>query len=253
MPLLVTDAIVLHVFDYLESSRIFRLATREAGVQSVLARGARKSQRRYGSALDLFAEGSAQLQSKPGRDLHTLAGFDVVRSRPQLAADLGRFTAAAAIAELAMRFMRDDTDPAAFDALRDAFDAIGSADPGSARDAGLAGAWHLVGVLGFSPTLDSCAACHAELPVDAIASFSHVSGGALCARCARLAPGSRTLPVEARDALRRWLAGAAAPLVDDAGRRAHQRLLREFLREHLTDGRPLRAYEVWEHDRWSAT
>jgi recombinational DNA repair protein (RecF pathway) len=34
-----TDAIVLHVQDYLESSRIVRLATRELGVQSVLARG----------------------------------------------------------------------------------------------------------------------------------------------------------------------------------------------------------------------
>ena len=43
MSLLVTDAIVLHAFDYLESSRIIRLLTREAGVQSALARGARKS------------------------------------------------------------------------------------------------------------------------------------------------------------------------------------------------------------------
>jgi len=39
MTLLVTDAIVLHSFDYLESSRILRLLTREAGVRSVLARG----------------------------------------------------------------------------------------------------------------------------------------------------------------------------------------------------------------------
>jgi len=46
MTLLVTDAIVLHSFDYLESSRILRLLTREAGVRSVLARGARRSQRR---------------------------------------------------------------------------------------------------------------------------------------------------------------------------------------------------------------
>ena len=34
-----TDALVLHLFDYLESSRIVRVATRELGVQSVLARG----------------------------------------------------------------------------------------------------------------------------------------------------------------------------------------------------------------------
>jgi hypothetical protein len=27
-------------------------------------------------------------------------------------------------------------------------------------------------------------------------------------------------------------------------------LLREFLTEHLTDGRPLRALELWEQQRW---
>ena len=39
MPLLVSDAIVLHTFDYLESSRIVRLVTRDAGLRSALARG----------------------------------------------------------------------------------------------------------------------------------------------------------------------------------------------------------------------
>src|SRR5215210_7237392 len=108
MTLLVTDAIVLHVFDYLESSRILRLSTRDAGVQSVLARGARRPKSRFGGALDLFAEGVAQIHTKPGRDLQTLAGFDVERSRPALAADLGRFTGAATIAELTLRFAGDD-------------------------------------------------------------------------------------------------------------------------------------------------
>ena len=59
MPGLVTEAIVLHAFDYLETSRIMRLLTREAGVQSVLARGARSSRRRFGGAMDLFAQGTA--------------------------------------------------------------------------------------------------------------------------------------------------------------------------------------------------
>ena len=68
-----TEAIVLHAFNYSESSRILRLATREAGVQSVLARGARASQRRFGSAVDLFAEGEVQYEVRTGRDLHTLA------------------------------------------------------------------------------------------------------------------------------------------------------------------------------------
>ena len=82
--------------------------------------------------------------------------------------------------------------------------------------------------------------------------FSHPAGGVLCTRCARSTPGSRTVPPAARDALRSWLGGARAELAGDADGRAHQRLLREFLREHLADGRPLRAFELWEHGRWSA-
>ena len=57
MPLVETDAIVLHAFDYSETSRILRLATRDAGVQSVLARGARRYRSKVGTAVDLFAQG----------------------------------------------------------------------------------------------------------------------------------------------------------------------------------------------------
>jgi DNA repair protein RecO (recombination protein O) len=253
MPLLATDAVVLHSFDYMETSRILRLLTREAGVQSALAKGARRAQRKYGSALDLFAEGAAQLYTKEGRDLHTMSAFDVTRARPELAADLGRFTAAAAIAELTLRFSpRDESHPSLYDAVVGVLDALGRAEPGRAREVGVAGTWRLIGEMGFAPALDSCSACHADVPRDERAMFSHPAGGVLCARCARTVPGSRVVPAEARDSLRAWLAGERRALGDDASARAHQRLLREFVAEHLNDGRPLRAFELWETERWEA-
>lgn len=250
MPALRTDAVVLHAMDYLETSRILRLATRDAGVQSVLARGARRSRNRFGSALDLFASGTAEIYTKPGRELHTLAGFDVVRSRGALAADLDRFTAASAIAELTMRFATGEAHAELYDALVGALDAIASAPSQASTDAALAGAWHLVAHLGLAPTLDACASCHTPVAPDIPASFSHAAGGVLCRRCASPVPTSRVLPADARAALRAWVGGEAASLADDLSRRAHQRLLREFLTEHLTDGRPLRAYEVWERSAW---
>jgi DNA repair protein RecO (recombination protein O) len=250
MALLATDAIVLHAFNYLESSRILRLVTRDGGVRSALAKGARRSSRRFGSAVDLFAQGSAQLHAKPGRDLDTLSAFDVVVSRPLLAADLGRFAGASAIAELTLRFGRDAADAGLFDAVAGALDALTAAAPDAAITATLAAAWHIVAELGFAPTTDVCAECHAPLEPDATVMFSHRAGGALCARCGRLAPAGRKLPPEARDALRHFVGGEALASLDDASARAHQRLLREFLAEHLTDGRPLRALELWEEQRW---
>jgi DNA repair protein RecO (recombination protein O) len=253
MPALRTDAVVLHVFDYLETSRIFRLATREAGIQTVLARGARRPKSRYGTALDLFASGSAEIYVKAGRDLHTLASFDVNRSRGKLAADLERFTAASAIAELATRFATGEAHAELYDALVATLDAIGESNASASVDAALCGAWQLVAQMGFAPTLEACASCHASLPDDAPASFSHPAGGVLCRRCSSLAGASRLLPPEARAALRAWTSGSPSVVADDLARRAHQRLLREFLSEHLADGRPLRAYEVWERNGWSVT
>src|SRR4051812_46326143 len=207
MPLLATDAVVLHAFDYLESSRILRLVTREGGVRSALAKGARRSSRRFGSAVDLFAQGAAQLYTKPGRDLDTLSAFDVTASRAALAQDLGRFTGASAIAELTLRFGREAADSGLYDAVADAFDALASASHEHALIITLANAWRIVAELGFAPTVDECAECHAQLGDDAVVMFSHASGGALCARCGRLAPAGRVLPAEARTALRGFLVG----------------------------------------------
>ena len=252
MSLLVTDAVVLHAFDYLETSRILRLATREAGVQSVLARGARRSRSRYGSALDLFAGGVAEIHTRTGRELQTLASFDVTRPRTALALDLDRFTAASAIAELMMRFARDDAHDSLFEALLSALERIEGSAPGMAIDAALAGAWHLIAELGFAPAVEHCTSCHTALGERDAVRFSHPAGGALCDRCAPLVRASRLLPAEAVGALRRWIAGETAALDDEGSRRAHQRLLREFLQEHLADGRPLRAFDVWEREQWGA-
>jgi DNA repair protein RecO (recombination protein O) len=252
MPLLVTEAIVLHAFDYLESSRIFRLLTREAGVQSVLARGARKSRGRYGSALDLFAEGSAQLYVKPNRELHNLAGFEISRTRGELAEDIGRFTAASTIAELALRFGGEAASPELYDTVADVLDRIaGSASERTIED-GLAACWRIVAVLGFTPELSSCALCHTPLRDADEATFSHSSGGIVCPTCGSLAPGGRKIPPTARTAIRKWLDGDESLHLSDAEARSHQRLLREFLGAHLSDDRPLRAFAVWEHERWSA-
>ncbi len=247
MPLVETDAIVLHVFDYSETSRILRLATRDAGLQSVLARGARRSKSRFGSALDLFAEGAAQLQLKDGRDLQTLASFDVTRSRSELGEDMGRFVGASALAELVLRFSgADDVSVALFEALADAMDNLAAAQDAVAMEATLSGAWRLVAEMGFAPSIDSCASCHALIDAAGDLPFSHTAGGVLCERCARLYPGGRRLPLDARRAIADWSQGRRLADCDERAAKAHQRLLREFLQEHLADGRPLRAFDAWE-------
>jgi DNA repair protein RecO (recombination protein O) len=248
MALLVTEMVVLHVMDYLESSRILRVATREAGVQSILAKGARRPKSRFGAALDLFAQGTAEILVKPGRDLQTLTGFDVARARSALGEELGRFMGASAIAELMLRFGHDDSHPELFDVLVTGLDDLARAPAEQAREVAIAGAWRLIGVLGFAPSLDVCSICHGPIARDETVRFHHRAGGVLCARCAAANPGGRPIPLGALDTLRGWLEGEGPSTLPERDARAHQRLLREFVREHLSDGRPLRAFDAWEQD-----
>jgi DNA repair protein RecO (recombination protein O) len=248
-----TEAVVLHAFDYLESSRIIKLLTRDLGLRSALARGARSSRKRFGSGLDLFAQGIAELEVKPGRDLDTLGSFDIARTRGGIGADLSRFTGASAVAELLLRFAQDDTDPELFDVATEAFDRIATATGDVARDTAIAAAWRILAALGFGPSLDACGECQREFSDDEPVLFSQSSGGALCETCARLARVGRKLPAAARLSLVGMIEGAEhATAMSDADARAHQRLLREFVVEHLSDGKPLRAFEAWETGTWSA-
>lgn len=241
-----TEAIVLHGFDYRETSRIVRMATREAGVVSVIARGAKRPKSRFGQGLDLFTSGVAHIHLQAGRDLHTLAAFDAGRARPALGMSLARFNAASALGELCLRFAPEDGGSAIHDALGAGLDAIGLATDADVPERTLAAAWRLVGELGFTPALDECASCHRALEPDETVRFAHRAGGALCRLCATLAPGARTLPPEARATLLQWARGERAALAEPPVIRAHQRLLREFLEEHLADGRALRAWASWE-------
>lgn len=252
--LVTTAAIVLHAFDYSETSRIVRLATREAGVQSALARGAKRARSRFGSAFGLFAEGVAQLHVKEGRDLQTLSAFDVVRIRTELGTDLGRFAGASAVAELVLRFgAENESGESLYDALVAALDAIAAAAPERATEASLAGAWHLVAQLGFAPSVHTCAACHLQVGADEDLPFSLAAGGVLCASCASAHVHERKLPAAARACIEAWSAGAGVDELGDRDARAHQRLLRRFLQHHVSDGRALRAFDAWENGAWAAT
>lgn len=240
-----TAAIVLHCFDYRETSRIVRLATRDAGVVSAIARGAKRPKSRFGQGLDLFTSGTALVVLHPSKDLHTLAGFDASRSRPALAASLARFGAAAALSEICLRFGTEAT-AGVHDALSAGLERLATSADDTVAAAALSTGWRIVAELGFAPSLETCALCHRDLSADEDTRFGHRAGGAICRNCRSLAPSARNLPASARQTLIGWLSGTEIPLHDAPTARAHRRLLREFLEEHLGDGRAFKAFQAWE-------
>src|SRR3954471_12292503 len=111
MPLVSTPSIVLSALRYSETSKIVRLATRDHGVQSVIAKGALRPRSRFGAALQLLSEGTAHFILSERRDLHTLTAFDLGSLHAGLAGDLERYAAASVLAEVMLRFASTDPQP----------------------------------------------------------------------------------------------------------------------------------------------
>ena len=250
MALLGTPAIVLSALRYSETSKIVRLATREYGVQSAIAKGALRPKSRFGAALQLLSEGQAQLLAKEHRELHTLTAFDLQHLHVGLAGDLARYAAASALAEVMLHFAPPDPHPESYDLFRDALLALETTQRAEVEALGLRVLWHLVSVLGFAPSLDTCVRDGAPLPAEGALPFSTREGGALCPPCATQ-HGATRLPAGARADLVALLDRAAAlPVLGDRHGAAHRRLLARYVRYHLGEGAELPALDFWLRRPW---
>src|SRR5436305_13563005 len=92
--------VVLKTTPLRESDLLVSLYTEEHGRVATVARGARKSQRRFGGALQLLVLGRYQLGRRPRGDLWGLDAADVEREWTRLASDVVAVAHASYAAEL---------------------------------------------------------------------------------------------------------------------------------------------------------
>jgi DNA repair protein RecO (recombination protein O) len=240
MPLVTLDAIVLQAFPYSETSKILRLLTATHGVQSVIAKGARRPRSPYGGILEPFTDGVATFNLRENRDLHTLSGFELTRPRQPLGRDLMRFGGASLLAEIILRTASEQAAPEVFDQVRDALDRLQDAGPDVVEATALAETWALVTTLGFGPSLDRCVGCGADLPARGDFFLEYSAGGLSCGLCHGGGGEGRVLPERARADLRALCAGKP---VDVPRTAAHWQLLSRFLTFHLVDTGALRSLD----------
>jgi DNA repair protein RecO (recombination protein O) len=180
----VTTAIVLRTIAYGEADLVVTLLGQTTGRLSALARGARKSARRFGGGLGMGAEGQAALRERPGADLLLLEEFDVGEARLGLAGDMGKTAHAAYALELCDRLCAPrHAELAAFDWLREFLLRLekGRASAERLRVFELG----LLARLGLGPALDRCAVCgRGDLGKEKVR-WQAEQGGVLCASCAQ--------------------------------------------------------------------
>src|SRR5712675_2576932 len=100
MPPVKATALVLHTTDWSETSRIATLWTREFGKVRALAKGGRRLQSNFETALDLLTLCSIVFLRKSSGSLDLLTEAQVVERFPRLRSDLAALYAAYYLAEL---------------------------------------------------------------------------------------------------------------------------------------------------------
>ena len=146
-----TDAVVLHSFDYGETSRIVRLLTRSHGVVGVLARGARRPTSAFGSTLQPLSYLQAVYYHRPNRGLQTLKEAAHVVRFKRLTGEVSRVTLGLRVLEVTRAQIQEgEAHPLALDLVVRTLEHIDEAEANAAN----AVPWfqlHLASLLGFDP------------------------------------------------------------------------------------------------------
>jgi len=228
------------------------LLARGAGKVRAVAKGARRSRKRFGANLMLLSRVRATCFEKEGQDLARLESADLLESFYLLQEDPARGAALACLAEVADAFAREAQEDDAFYRLLHAV--LRAVRDG--LDLDWAARYFEIWTLrlhGFLPGLEACGTCGAAL-AERGGRFIRRDGIAVCARCGARRAGDPALPPEALAAAALILKRAPAALVGLAAEPiglASLRALSEAIFFDLFDKR-FKSYEVWDQLRRGA-
>jgi DNA repair protein RecO (recombination protein O) len=180
-----TEALVLRSLDFGESDRIVHLLVPDAGRLTAIAKGARRSVRRFSGTLDLFNHLSVRIDwQRPGRmsrldQARLLRGFAPLRSDP------ARFGLGCYLLELLDRLAPEGANRSdakrLFDFALAALEWIAARPPSAQLRVLLE--LRALDALGLRPELRHCVRCGRE-PAEGDAALFHVAeGGPICAGC----------------------------------------------------------------------
>ncbi|KIG13351.1 DNA recombination and repair protein RecO [Enhygromyxa salina] len=237
---ILTPAVVLRTRALRESDLIVVLLTPGRGKVDCIARGARRSRRRFPGGLPVGARGEVGLDRGRG-SLAVLDSFTPSFDHSGLGRDLEAFAYVAYLCELSDQLVGGSApDPTTFGRLCEAIeDAMTWAGQPETHKPALLRRYELglLDSLGLLPALDQCSVCGAAANVseDGVA-FSAARGGVACPVHAS---GARRLPVAVRDLATTLL--HADPEARDRAyaqaereiRRGLRDLCRELIQPHL--------------------
>lgn len=177
-----TQAVVLRLLDYGESDRIVTFCTREFGKIRGIAKGAKRSRRRFANALEPFCRSEILFSRRSLEGLALIEASDVICHFPMIRADLEKTLIASYLIDLTDHFTPEDKkNVALFGLLNDFLRII---ETGPVTDALLRFfEIRLLKISGYDPVLDHCLICKTPIGKEALYRFSPVAGGLTCDAC----------------------------------------------------------------------
>jgi DNA repair protein RecO (recombination protein O) len=177
-----TRAVVLRTLDYGESDRIITFFSEDFGKLKGIAKGARRSKRRFANALELFSLSNV-LFSRGGRGgLSLIEGADVVSHHPGIREDLEKTLIATYFAELVDGFSAEGKKNAElFSLLEDFLEFLDR----EALQAGIERFFEmrLLKLTGYDLHIRGCLACRKQLDEISEPAFIPAEGGIRCRTC----------------------------------------------------------------------
>lgn len=238
-----TQAVTLDSIDFGESDRIVTFFTAHLGKVRGIAKGAKRSKKRFGVNLDMFALVDLYLRERARGGIPLIEGCDLINPFLDIRQSLERIALASYLVELVSSLMPER------EANHDSFQLMVSALFVLDEGRGPAGLAHLLelkllSAAGLAPELKSCLVCRQEMAGKNRVAFSPSKGGVLCASCATQAGPFLFLSEETVTALREaqelpWETAQQVPFIPLALKEARQ-ALRLFLRLHL--GKELKSW-----------
>ena len=202
---IVTDALLLRRVEYGEADLVLTLLTQKLGKVSALARGARKSMKRFGGSLEPMHTLALELDERPGAELFTLLEAKLKVPRAKILGSLAAMEAAGK----ALSWVRRAAPPrtpeeapyALLSTLLDRLAEAPGAEPSAIAlaEAGLC----LLSAFGWGIDFARCVRCGRQAQPAQSASVDAVRGGLVCRSC-----GGARLRISA--AARQHMAQAAA-------------------------------------------
>ncbi len=183
---------ILNFRDYGESDRIVTILTDEAGKLKGIAKGARRSQKRFANAIEPFSVSSILFSRRKPEGLCLIEDCHVTNHYPKIREDLGKTLYASYFIDLVDLFSVEGAENRLlFFHLRNFLDLLESG-PLSESILRLF-ELRLLCISGYEPALELCIAC--KTPLDRLKELSFIfeDGGIRCRECRPGAPQGVTL------------------------------------------------------------